>query len=139
MTNMEDSASIGQTGRLSLGQKERLRRNGQFQDVYLRGLKQQGPNLTLYYKPNHLFYNRLGISIAKKYLRLSSKRHSIRRCLREAFRINKQQFLRGYDLVITLRKFSFFCLEKSQHPPAKKFTTLKNELLCLAQKAGLLQ
>lgn len=135
----EDGAAIDGAARQSFTKQERLRHNSQFQETYLQGRKQQGPNLTLYYKPNQLLYNRLGLSISKKCLRLSSKRQSVRRCLREAFRINKQRFLCGYDWVVTLRKTSFLCLQKNVNPTVKKFQTIERELLYLAHKARLLQ
>lgn len=109
---------------LTLRKQERLRRYGEFKKIYIGGRKLSGPHLTIFFKPNQLPYNRLGISVAKRRFKLSTCRHRIRRCLREAYRQNKQQFLSGYDLIISAQR--------------SLRAEVAEELLGLAQKARLL-
>ena len=116
--------------RLKLERQERLKRTRQFQEIYIGGRRLSGPHLTIFCKPNQLPYNRLGLSVTKKRFKLSSRRHYIRRRLREAYRVNKMHFFPGHDIVVAARG-------------VKKYKTcfkdLKDELLSLAQKAKLLK
>ncbi|MBN3039048.1 MAG: ribonuclease P protein component [Candidatus Omnitrophica bacterium] len=115
----------------SLKKQDKLRRCAEFQSVYSKGLKTQGPHLILWALANKS-HNcpRLGLSIAKRSFKLSTQRHALQRSLREAFRLNKPRFLPGYDVVVAARRFD-----------QKKvgFQTLQKELLGLAQKAGVLK
>ncbi len=49
-----------------------------------------------------MLHARLGMVIAKKYLRRAIDRNRIKRQIRESFRHNKQT-LRGFDMVVLLR------------------------------------
>lgn len=108
--------------------REKLRRNPQFKEVYIRGRKINGPRLTIFYKPNQLLYSRLGLSVSKKRFKLSTRRHYIQRRLREAYRaLNKTRFLPGYDIIIKACRFENNI----------RFENLKRELLNLLRKGGL--
>lgn len=113
---------------LSLNKQERLRRTLQFKELYNRGRRLSGPHLTLFYKPNQLNFNRLGVSVAKKRFKLSAHRHYFQRRLREAFRLNKLRLLAGYDIVLCARG-STLC----------SFSAISKEFLQLAQRARLLK
>lgn len=117
---------------LGLGAKkqDRIRRSREFQEIYARGHKLSGPHLTVHHKPNHLQVNRLGLSTSKKRFKLSVQRHYAQRCLREAYRLNKDRFLPGHDIVISARRW-----ERDK----TRFAEIKDEFLSLAQKAGLLK
>lgn len=118
------------TSRLSLKKREKLRRFGEFREIYIGGRRLSGPHLTMFFKPNQLTHNRLGLSVAKKRFKLSTCRHNIQRCLREVYRLNKMRFLPGYDLVISAHRFN---------EDKIRLEDIKKELLSLAQKAGLLK
>jgi len=117
---------------LTLSKRERLQRNRQFQEIYVRGHRLSGPHLTIFFQPNKLNFNRLGLSVRKKRFKLSARRHLIQRYLREAFRLNKMCLLPGYDIIISAQRFDF---DKDK----TSFEELKKEFLFLAQKARLLK
>jgi ribonuclease P protein component len=98
------------------------------------GRKIKGPHLTISYLPNTLRHNRLGVSVRKKRVKLSTQRHLIKRRLREAYRTNKMFFLPGNDIIISFTSYT--------NGPGKRkfavFSQLSQELLSLAQKANLL-
>ncbi len=144
---------------LKIKKQERLKASRQFQEIYIRGRRLSGPHLTIFFKPNQLTFNRLGLSVGKKSFRLSNRRHYIRRRLREAYRINKMRFLTGYDIIISVRPRQDFGglspealakggVRRFAHPlragagvnkDKTRFVDIKNELLSLAQKARLLR
>ncbi len=107
---------------LKIKKQERLKASRQFQEIYIRGRRLSGPHLTIFFKPNQLTFNRLGLSVGKKSFRLSNRRHYIRRRLREAYRINKMRFLTGYDIIISVR-------------PRQDFGRLSPELSSVARRA----
>lgn len=116
--------------RRGLSKQEKLRRRRQFSQVYIRGRRLSGPRLTILCAPNQLKVSRLGLSVGKKRFKLSTRRHYIQRCLREAYRLNKRQILPGYDIIITALRYD---QDKSF------FADIQEELLMLAKKAGLLK
>lgn len=56
----------------------------------------------MYVMPNDLDYNRLGISVSKK-VGNSVVRHRITRLIRESNRLNGNQLMAGYDIVVIAR------------------------------------
>ena len=115
---------------LKFKQPEGLKKNHQFRQVYTRGRRLNGPHLTIFFMPNQLQLNRLGLSVSKKRFKLSTRRHYIQRRLREAWRLNQRGFLPGYDIVISAQRFT---------PGPIRFAEIENELLSLAKKARLFQ
>jgi len=55
------------------------------------------------YAPNDLGITRLGITVSKK-IGNAVKRNRIKRVIRELFRLNKNRFPVGYDIVIVARR-----------------------------------
>ncbi|MBN2097590.1 MAG: ribonuclease P protein component [Candidatus Omnitrophica bacterium] len=110
----------------ALSREQRLRRTADFRQLYLSGRRVNGPSLSIFFRPNQLQFSRLGISVTKKRVKLSTRRHFLQRRLREAFRRKKQCFLPGYDLVFSARRML-------------NFREIEAELLSLARKARLLQ
>ena len=47
-------------------------------------------------------FNRLGISVSKK-VGNSVKRHYIKRCLKESYRLHEEMFNSGLDIVVVVR------------------------------------
>lgn len=115
---------------LKTGKHERLRKTQQFQQVYEAGSRVSGAHLTFFFRNNQLDCSRLGLTVAKKRFKLSVQRHRIQRLLREAYRLNKARFLPGYDIVLSAHRF-----KKGETTLSK----LQQEILSLAQKAGLLK
>ena len=84
--------------------------------------------LVLYARPNHLGINRVGVTVSKK-LGKAHIRNRVRRRLREAYRLNEEQFSAGWDIVVVARSR---CI-------GADFEKIVGSYLSLAQKAGILK
>ena len=84
--------------------------------------------MVLYARKNRSNTNRVGITVSKK-LGKAHIRNRVRRRLREVYRLNEDQFLPGYDIVVVARS-------KAVEAP---FGQLTKAYLSLAQKAGILR
>ena len=82
--------------------------------------------MVMYVMKNGTDRNRLGISVSKK-VGNSVVRHHLTRLVREAYRLNEEQFLRGYDIVVIARKGSADI----------DFHTVQDSLLKLASASGI--
>ena len=65
-----------------------LKKNSDFQNVYVKGKSKANRYLVMYVAQNNLSINRLGISVSKK-VGNSVVRHHLTRLIREAYRLNK--------------------------------------------------
>ena len=81
---------------------EHLRRPADFQAVYDRRRSAADGTLVVYARENGLGYSRVGLSVSKKF-GPAVRRNRIRRLLREAFRLSKEELPVGYDLVLVPR------------------------------------
>ena len=81
---------------------ESLKKNKDFQSVYKSGISYANKYLVMYIKENQTDKNRLGISVSKK-VGNSIVRHRLTRLIRESYRLQEDQFRRGYDIVIIAR------------------------------------
>ena len=77
-------------------------KNKDFQVVYKNGKSYANKYLVMYLLNNNKEENRLGISVSKK-VGNSVVRHRVTRLIREAYRLNKEKFLNGYDIVVIAR------------------------------------
>ena len=77
-------------------------KNKDFQTVYKKGKSYANKYLVMYVLENKENENRLGISVSKK-VGNSVVRHRITRLIRESYRIKKDKFRNGYDIVIIAR------------------------------------
>lgn len=95
---------------------ESLRKNGDFRKVYNKGKSIANRQLVIYYLPNKLKHNRLGISVSKK-VGNSVVRSRVTRLIRESYRLNEQNVENGYDIIIiaraTMKGVTYFEAEKS--------------------------
>lgn len=83
-----------------------LKKNKDFQAVYKNGRSYANQYLVMYIKKrNDDGENRVGISVSKK-VGNSVVRHRLKRLIRESYRLNCGQAVRGYDLVIIARERS---------------------------------
>jgi len=78
---------------------ERLRRRAQFLHAQRTGRRMASENLAVYAARNTLGITRLGITTSRK-VGNAVRRNRWRRLIREAFRLEKQSFPAGYDLVV---------------------------------------
>ena len=80
-----------------------IKKDSDFRKVYQRGKSLADRNLVIYTMKNKSDKSRIGISISKK-VGKAHERNRIRRCIKEAYRLNiDDKVLGGYDLVFIAR------------------------------------
>lgn len=77
-------------------------KNKDFQIIYKKGKSYANKYLIMYVLNNKEKENRLGISVSKK-VGNSVIRHRITRLIRESYRLQKEKFQLGYDIVVIAR------------------------------------
>ncbi|MDH5178261.1 MAG: ribonuclease P protein component [Gammaproteobacteria bacterium] len=91
---------------------QRLTRPSDFKQVFAHPCKSGNQHLTLLCRTNDKDYARLGLAIAKRYIRTAVARNRIKRIVRESFR-QRQTTLAGLDIVV-LAKTSAAALTKQE-------------------------
>lgn len=104
-----------------------LKQNYEFRRLYGKGKSAVSPYLALYCRKNRLERSRLGLTVGVK-VGKAVCRNRTRRRIREAYRVNEQRFLPGYDIVVVAR------VRAARAP----YRELERSLLKLADKLGLL-
>ena len=102
-----------------------IMKNKDFQIVYKNGKSYVNKYLVMYVLENHREENRLGISVSKK-VGNSVIRHRITRLIRESYRLNKDEFKIGYDIVVVARSNA---KDKTYQEIESALLHLKNHLL----------
>ena len=82
--------------------KDSIKKTREFQKVYRNGKSFANKYLVMYILKNERTENRLGISVSKK-VGNSVVRHRLTRLIRESYRLNKDLFIKGIDIVIVAR------------------------------------
>lgn len=88
---------------------EHLRRPADFQAVYDRRRSAADGTLVIYAKENGLPHSRLGLSVSKKFGG-AVVRNRIRRLMREAYRLCRDDLATGYDIVLIPRSHETYTL-----------------------------
>jgi ribonuclease P protein component len=79
-----------------------LRKGWEFEYVYSRGERLQGDGFTLICRLNTTGESRLGISVHRN-IRGAVKRNRLKRIIRESFRLWREQYPDGADIVFAVR------------------------------------
>jgi len=79
-----------------------IKKNQEFKEIYSTGVSYANKNLVMYIRKNGTDENRLGISVSKK-VGNSVIRHRITRLIRESYRLNEKNVVRGLDIVVVAR------------------------------------
>ena len=105
-----------------------LKQNHEFRRLYAKGKSAVSPCLALYCRKNRQGRSRLGITVGVK-VGKAVRRNQVRRRIREAYRVNEERFLPGYDLVVVARVRACRAC----------YRELERSLLQLSDKLGLLR
>ena len=93
-----------------------LKNSREFSQVYNHRKSLANKYLVMYILPQDRMYSRIGISVSKK-VGNSVIRHRITRLIRESYRLNKDNLIQGYDIVVVARPAAkgknYFDIEKS--------------------------
>ena len=79
-----------------------MNRPGDFTRVFRQGKRFGGGGLTIIALKGSAEHPRLGLAIAKKHIKLASRRNRIKRIIRESFRLNQAK-LGSMDIVVLSR------------------------------------
>lgn len=79
-----------------------LRKKSDFSSIYNKGKSVGDRFVVLFYRQNHLPYNRTGFLASKK-VGNSVKRNRARRLMKESYRTIKNDIPQGYDFIIIAR------------------------------------
>jgi len=94
-----------------------LKKQNDFNRVFKTGEVFGNKTFVMYYLKTVMETNRLGIVVSKKVSKKAVVRNKIKRRIKEAFRLNEDSFLSGYDLIIiakeSIEKEKYSQLEKS--------------------------
>lgn len=103
-------------------------KNKDFQIVYKKGKSYANKYLIMYVLNNKEEENRLGISVSKK-VGNSVVRHRITRLVRESYRLQKDRFQTGYDIVVIARS----------NAKDKSYSEIESALLHLAKLHNIIE
>lgn len=81
---------------------ERLRLRGDYDRVFAAGCSSGDGVLVVYALDNGLAWSRLGLSVGRR-VGPAVRRSLVRRRIREAFRTQKAELAKGYDLVVVAK------------------------------------
>ncbi|MEL4390851.1 ribonuclease P protein component [Shewanella xiamenensis] len=80
----------------------RLLTPAQFKSVFSNPIKASSAEITLLAIPNSEQHPRLGLTVAKRYVKLANQRNRIKRVIRDSFRLN-QHNIPHLDIVVLVR------------------------------------
>lgn len=113
---------------MDLKKSKGIRKDKEFRYVYQRGKSFANKYLVIYIMKNKSKENRFGISVSKK-IGKAIVRNKVKRRIREAYRLNIDEYLNGesYDIIFIARNPSKDCSYKD----------IEKSVINLVKKAGL--
>ena len=109
---------------------EVLRGKKNFSSIYRQGKSLGDKYVVVFYKKNHLEYNRIAFLASKK-VGKSVQRNRARRWMKESFREIKLNLITGFDIIIiarnTMNDASYQKVKKSLENALKRARLLKGE------------
>ncbi|PPI86306.1 ribonuclease P protein component [Candidatus Pantoea edessiphila] len=88
---------------LSFPKKLRLLNSSEFFLVFQESQRVYCPQATIFGRNNKLKYPRIGLTVAKRHIKLAHERNRIKRLIRESFRLNQYK-LPLMDFVVVTKK-----------------------------------
>lgn len=83
----------------SFPKRKRLLNRKDFVNLNFSGKRFKTEHFSVLFKENGLIITRLGITVNKR-IGNAARRNRIKRLIREFFRLNKDKFQKGYDVII---------------------------------------
>lgn len=93
------SEPLDETPRLNFPKVARVRTTGEFKTIYERRCKASDGTLLVFVASNSLGKTRLGLSVSRKFGN-AVMRNRLKRLVREAFRLSRDELPAGIDLVV---------------------------------------
>jgi len=117
--------------KFSFSRDERLKKYSQIKPVFANGKKHCGTFANLYVKTNNASMTRLGIVVlmSKSFKGRAVQRNRVKRLVREFYRLNKYNIVKGVDVVFKVFLSSATC----------RHYDVKTNAFNLCEKAGILQ
>lgn len=114
--------------RFSLSRRERITKTAEFRSALHKSVFYATKSLKLGVSHNGLGFSRIGVSLRREDFRLAVERNRLRRCVKEAFRLNKENLAKGYDIIAVPRAMA----------AGLNFDELSRDFICVAEKAGVI-
>ena len=80
-----------------------LKKNYEFKNVLNKGKFYKGKYVTIYIQKNNKEKNIIGIAVSKKIAK-ANKRNRLKRLIRESYRLQKENLLKGFNIVFIWNK-----------------------------------
>ena len=91
--------------RFSFKKEDRILKRSEFLELTRSGRKVRNDCFIAFFKPGRLDHSRLGITVTRKVAK-AARRNTIKRLVREYFRLNRRHFNQNWDINVVAKKNS---------------------------------